>query len=197
VNPVVQALLDLVVDLAAKPGQAAEGRLDVAAGAAEPVIEIEVPERGVEVVAPHQADHTAAEPDTFRVPGRAIEDLLRLDEFVGFALIVLGRVGRVGGGWFALGVLGLVAVVTALGGHASGTDQDGEAGNGEAEQNRILDHKQPTTHKFPDLLRSLRQPGRAGLLPFKWVPNAAKTPADSMTDISDFVQQTHNFIALW
>jgi hypothetical protein len=35
------------------------------------------------------------------------------------------------------------------------------------------------------------------LMPFKWVPNAAETLADSMEDISDFVQQTHNFIALW
>lgn len=38
-------------------------------------------------------------------------------------------------------------------------------------------------------------------MPFKWVSNAAAMPADShgipMTDISDFVQQSHNFIALW
>jgi hypothetical protein len=179
VNPVVEALLDLVVDLPAKAGQAAKGGLDVAAGAAEPVIEIEMPERGVEVVAPHQADHAAAEPDTFRVAGRAIEDLLRLDEFVGLALIVLGRIGGVCGGSLSLSVLALIAVVTALGKNAGGTDQDGEAGNGEAEQNRILDQKQPSAHKFPDLLRSLRQPGRAGLMPFNWDPNAAETPADS------------------
>ena len=31
-------------------------------------------------------------------------------------------------------------------------------------------------------------------MPFKWVPNAAETLADSMEDISDFVQQSHNFI---
>jgi hypothetical protein len=43
------------VDLAAEAGQAAERRLDMAAGAAEPVVEVEMAEGGVEVVAPHQA----------------------------------------------------------------------------------------------------------------------------------------------
>ena len=49
-------------------------------------------------------------------------------------------------------------------------------------------------------------------MPSKWVPNAAATPAESqgnsrvnsqvysqgipMTDISDFVQQSHNFIVV-
>ena len=42
------------IHLSAKAGQAAEGRLDMTAGAAEPVIEIEMTERGVEVVSPHQ-----------------------------------------------------------------------------------------------------------------------------------------------
>jgi hypothetical protein len=36
-----------------------------------------------------------------------------------------------------------------------------------------------------------------GLMPFKWVPNAAETLAIPMKDIWDFVQQTHNFIASW
>jgi hypothetical protein len=36
------------------------------------------------------------------------------------------------------------------------------------------------------------------LLPFKLVPNAAGTPGGfPMTDISVFVQQSHNFIVLW
>ena len=63
----------------------------MAAGAAEPVVEIEVAEGGIEVVAPHQAHHAAAEPDAFRVSGRAVDGLGRLDEFVGLALVVLGR----------------------------------------------------------------------------------------------------------
>ena len=41
-----------------------------AAGAAKPVVKVEVAEGGVEVVAPEQADHPAAEPDAFRVAGR-------------------------------------------------------------------------------------------------------------------------------
>jgi hypothetical protein len=34
-------------------------------------------------------------------------------------------------------------------------------------------------------------------MPFKWVPNAAGTRPDSMTDILDFVQQSRKFIGLW
>jgi hypothetical protein len=76
-------------------------------------------------------------------------------------------------------------------------------------QNRTLKLKHPSTHRFPDLFPFRGQPGRAGLMPSKWVPNAAATPADSqgnsransrgnpMTDISNFVQQSHNFIAVW
>ena len=79
---------------AAKAGQAAERRLDVTAGTAEPVVKIEMPKSGVEIVEPHQADHAAAEPDAFRVSGRAIDGLRGLDEFVGLALIVLGGIGR-------------------------------------------------------------------------------------------------------
>ena len=77
-NLVVQAPRHLVVDLSPKTGQAAEGGLDMAAGAAEPVIEVEMPERGIEVVPPHQADHAAAEPDAFGVAGGAVDGLLRL-----------------------------------------------------------------------------------------------------------------------
>ena len=96
VNAAVERLGHLGIDLGAKPGQAAEGRLDMAAGAAEPVVEIEVTKGGVEIVEPHQAHHAAAEPDAFRVSGRAVDGLRRLDEFVGLALIVLGGIGRLG-----------------------------------------------------------------------------------------------------
>ena len=93
----VEGFGHLGIDLSAKAGQAAEGRLDMAAGAAEPVVEIEVPERGIEVVAPHQANHPAAEPDAFGVSARAVDGLGRLDEFVGLALVVLVDVGGIGG----------------------------------------------------------------------------------------------------
>ena len=97
VDAAVEGFGHLGVDLAAKAGQAAEGRLDMAAGAAEPVVEIEMAERGIEVVAPHQADHAAAEPDAFGVAARAVDGLGRLDEFVGLALVVLVGVGGIGG----------------------------------------------------------------------------------------------------
>lgn len=146
-NLVVQAPWHLVVDLPAKTGQAAEGRLDVAARAAESVIEVEVPERGIEVVTPHQAHHAAAEPDAFRIPARSIDGLRRLDEFVGLALVVLGRVGRIGScGFLILGRGG-----AALGDGASDADQDGKSGNGEVAKNRGLKLKHPPTHTYPDL----------------------------------------------
>ena len=79
----------------------------MAAGAAEPVVEIEVAEGGIEVVAPHQAHHAAAEPDAFGVSGRAVDGLGRLDEFVGLALVVLGGVGGIGGRRLAGLILGV------------------------------------------------------------------------------------------
>ena len=85
-DPAVQRFGDLVVDLAAEPDQTAERRLDVAAGAAETIVKIEVAEGGVEVVAPHQADHAAAKPDAFRIAGGAVDRLGRFDEFVRLAL---------------------------------------------------------------------------------------------------------------
>jgi hypothetical protein len=74
-------------------------------------------------------------------------------------------------------------------------------------QNRKLNLKHPSTHKFPEMLPCDQLKG-AGLMTFKWVPIAAETcelPSNSqatpkqtpMTGISDFVQQSHNFIAVW
>ena len=80
--------------MAPKAHQAAERRLDMAARAAKPVVEVEMAEGGVEIVAPHQNHDAAAEPDAFRISGRAIDGLRRLDEFVGLALAVFGRIGR-------------------------------------------------------------------------------------------------------
>jgi hypothetical protein len=46
-------------------------------------------------------------------------------------------------------------------------------------QNRMLKLKHPTTHKFPELLPACGQPRGAGLMPFKWVSNAAEIPLKS------------------
>src|SRR6187431_1351625 len=75
VDAAVEGFGHLGIDLAAEAGQAAECRLDMAARAAEPVVEIEMPERGIEVVAPHQANHPAAEPDAFGVSARSVDGL--------------------------------------------------------------------------------------------------------------------------
>ena len=147
-NLVVQAPCHLVVDLSANPGQTAEGRLDMAAGAAESIVEIEVAEGGVEVVAPPQAHDASAEPDTFRVSARAVDRLGRLDEFVGFPLIILGGVGLIAGGRLA-GLI-LRGRAATLGKGASRSDQNGQAGNGEAPQNRNSWITHPSTHTFPD-----------------------------------------------
>ena len=201
-NAAAQRIRHLGIDLAAKTGQAAERRLHMPAGTAKPVIQIEVPERGVEIVEPHQADDAAAEPDAFGVSARAVDGLRGLQELVGLPLVIPGDID--GGGRSRLTWI-LCAGIAALGKRAADTDQEGEPGNGEMAQNRTLKLKHPSTHRFPDLLPSRGQPGRAGLMPSKWVPIAAATPVDSqenpsaipMTDISDFVQQSHNFIAEW
>jgi len=69
-------------------------------------------------------------------------------------------------------------------------------------QNRILKLKHTSTHKFPDCFLPkfpARRPART-----RWFDAAqigpqcgARRPEIPMTDISDFVQQSHNFIALW
>ena len=71
--------------------QAAERRLDMAARAAETVVKIEMAEGGIEIVAPQQADHPAAEPDAFRIAGRSVKHALRFGVFVD----LLGFLGRV------------------------------------------------------------------------------------------------------
>ena len=145
----VQALGNLGVDLAAEAGQAAERRLDVAAGAAEPVVEIEMAEGGVEVVAPHQAHHAAAEPDAFRVAGRAVDGLGGLGEFVGLALVVLGGVGGCGIGRAPACrlVLGLRSPLWA---NALPIPiSKCKPGNGEVTQNRILNLKHPRRINSP------------------------------------------------
>jgi len=192
-DPVVQAFLYLVVDLRTKPGQATEGGLDVSAGTAEPVVEIKVTEGGIEVVTPHQANDPAAEPDAFRVACGAIDNLSGFRELIGLALVVPGGIGRTGRRWFA----GLVrrGGRTALGKGRSETDGEGQAGNGEVTQKRNPKLKHPLTHKFPELV-----PAHvfAATHAVQIGPQCGgDLIGNPMADILDFVQQSHNFIALW
>ena len=171
VNLVVQAPRHLVVDLSPKTGQTAEGCLDMAARAAEPIVEIEVAECGVEVVAPHQAHDASAEPDAFRVSARAVDGLGRLDEFVGFPLIILGGVGLITGRRLA----GLI-----LRGRAAALGKCAPIRSGGPGRQRLLASKPQLLDQAPvdayiPRLVSCRAGGWCddGLLPPKLVPNAA------------------------
>jgi hypothetical protein len=108
-HPGVEALGYFRIDIGALADNAAEGRLDMGSGTAEPVVKVEVAEGGVHVIPPHQSDHPAAEPDAFRVAGRPIYQPSGLGELVNLALGILGGIGRLGGGWLvaALGVAAL------------------------------------------------------------------------------------------
>jgi hypothetical protein len=184
-NTSTQAFRCFGVD-GAKAHEAPERRLNVAAGAAKPVIQIEVAEGGIEIVAPHQNHHPAAEPDAFRVSGRAIDGLRRLDEFIGRALTVFGHISRTCHSRLAGLILG--AKVAALREGVSETDQQRESGCGNATQNRILELEHPLTHKVPDFAACLRHTLARPLMPFKWVPIAAETHSNPMADNLDFVQ---------
>jgi hypothetical protein len=151
-NPSAQAIRNFGVDRAEEPDQASKRRLDVAARTAKAVVQIEVAKRGIEIVAPHQNHHPAAEPDAFGVSGRTIDGLRRLDEFVGLALVVLAGIGGGRGRICCRRLAGLIlgAKVAALGKGASNTEQQCKPGDGEVAQNRKFKLKHPSTHKFPD-----------------------------------------------
>ena len=132
----VQGFRHLGVDLPAKAGQAAEGRLDVAAGAAEAVVEIEVAEGGVEVVRhirrttrrPSQTHSGLPAGPLMACAASTNSSVLRW-----LSLVASGRLRRVGGRFAGL-VLG--AGIAALGNGASEPDQQGKAGDGKVPQNR-------------------------------------------------------------
>jgi hypothetical protein len=88
-----------------EPDQTTECRLDVTTRAAEAIVEIEMTEGRIQVIAPHQKNYAAAEPDAFRISRRTINDARGFDKFVGFALTVFGTVGsicRAPRGWLVL-----------------------------------------------------------------------------------------------
>jgi len=106
--------------------EAAERRLDVAAGAAEPIVEIEVAESGVEIIVEHQADYPAPEPYAFRIGRRPAKDADGFCKFVDF-LLVFGRLARAR---FLL--RGLLVTALAKGRHI------GQPKQGNAEQRRKI-----------------------------------------------------------
>src|SRR5689334_3662663 len=56
----------------------------MAAWAAEAIVKVEVPKGGIKIVSPEQADHTTAEPDAFRITGRAVNGLGSVCQVLGF-----------------------------------------------------------------------------------------------------------------
>jgi hypothetical protein len=94
-DPGVQTFRRLWIDVPLSH-HASERGLNVLSGAPESIIEIEMPERGVEVVTPKQRNHPAAEPDAFRVTGRAADLGGRLGKFIDPALGVFCRIALTG-----------------------------------------------------------------------------------------------------
>jgi hypothetical protein len=101
----VSRLLILLIDVALAY-DAPETDLNVLGRTAEPIIQLKVTERGVEVVLPHQADRADAEPDTFALGSRAAHGAGRLRYFVGTAGSILGGLPLTGHGGLLLPILG-------------------------------------------------------------------------------------------
>src|ERR1700704_6340311 len=108
-HPVVDLLGGLRVDISLA-NDAAEGCRDMAGRTAETIIKIEMPERGIEIVAPEQAPPPPAEPKAFGVGGGASQELLGFREFVDLLrrLLAVARLLLVGR--LLIGVLGKARV---------------------------------------------------------------------------------------
>ncbi len=106
-DPPIQGLLGLGIDVSL-PDKATEGGLDMRAGAAETIVQVEMAEGGIEIVAPEERNHTPAKPDAFRVSGRPGQQPRRLGDLVDLFLAFLGSVS---GGLLRLGWLAVTATL--------------------------------------------------------------------------------------
>src|SRR3974390_2375639 len=70
VDPAVQTFRRLGINMAL-PHHASKSGLNMRAWAAEALVKVEVAESRIEIVPPQQAHYPAAQPDAFRVCGRA------------------------------------------------------------------------------------------------------------------------------
>jgi hypothetical protein len=91
-HPGAQAFRRLWIDVPLSH-DAPERGLNVLSGTSETIVEIEMPECSVKVVTPEQPNHAAAEPDAFRIAGRAAHLGRSLGEFINPALRILCRIG--------------------------------------------------------------------------------------------------------
>lgn len=118
-DPAEDVFLRLRIDGRTLFHHTTEGRLDMAARAAEPVIQIKVAEGGIEVILKQPVHHPAADPDAFRVAGGAGHLLGHLRKIVN-ALAFLFGIGL----WVGRLLFGLVPLVRiALGQSGSSRDR--------------------------------------------------------------------------
>ena len=151
-DPTVKCLLGLGIDVSL-PDETAEGGLDVGARAAEPIVKVEMAKRGVEIVAPEQRDHTTAEPNAFRVAGRASQKPRRLGNFVDLFLTFLGRVGG------RLLRFGRLAVASALGEGDWTNEAKGRHARNHGKNQTQLDSETHCPRRMFDLARTpVRRP---------------------------------------
>lgn len=151
-NPAVEGFGDLRIDGCAETHDAAERSLDVATRAAKPLVQIEMTEGRIEIVAPHQADHAPPQPDTLRVSGRAVDGLCCFHELVSLALAFLGCIAR-----SLLGRVVLSPEIATLGDRSPDSDKQGESRNGNSLKNGNSKPVTNSTHEIPDEWRASRQ----------------------------------------
>jgi len=75
-DPAVKGLLGLGIDVSLAD-EATESGLDMGAGTAEAVVQVQMTESRVQIISPKQAYHAAAEPNALRIASRAGQDPLR------------------------------------------------------------------------------------------------------------------------
>ena len=181
----VEGFGDLRIDGRAEAYHATERRLDMATGAAEPLVKVEMTERGVEVVAPHQANDAPSKPDAFRVASGTIDGLRGFHEFVSLALAFLGGIAR-----SLLGSVVLSPQIATLGDSRPDPDEQGERRNGNSLKNSNSKPVTNPTHEIPDEWRASRQRSAPNRCPAIAAEDSLyRNCLIPMKDIYIFVQQ--------
>jgi len=193
VDAPVEGFSHLGIDRRAEPHNTTERRLNVTAGAAEPFVKIEMAERRIEIVAPHQADHTPSEPDAFGVSGGAIDRLGRFDELVGLTLAILGGISR---SLFRGCILG--PEVAALRDCGPDPDKQSKGRNGYSLKNCNPKPVTNPTHEIPDEWRANRQRSAPHRCPAIAAEDCLyRNCLIPMKDIYVFVQQGGRLMRSW
>lgn len=132
VHAPVKAVGGLGIDSVAVQNQTTERHLDMTAWAAEAVVQIKVPKRRIEIVAPEQTDDTPAKPDAFRIARRPVQRGLCFGKFIDFlhvlAVVVLGALFRWRG--LLVGRFGVVVLRESRGVSAAGDGKNQGCKNG-------------------------------------------------------------------